>query len=127
MEKYTVFYKNKENDNIINIDFSIEKITKNMSEISKKQTKDEIKKLIRNNLYEYYVNDMLIKYNKSKLKELYDINHDDDWEITTNKILSTDTLSYKVLKIEKVPMCDGCRYDMMGQRDHMDIGGCLNN
>ena len=25
------------------------------------------------------------------------------------------------------PMCDGCRYDMMGQRDHMDIGGCLNN
>ncbi len=30
-----------------------------------------------------------------------------------------------IKSIKKLPSCEGCRYEYLGQRDHMNIGGCL--
>lgn len=32
---------------------------------------------------------------------------------------------YQVLSVKRISTCWGCRAECMGQRDHMDVGGCL--
>ena len=69
---------------------------------------DDVKNFLPD-IYKDYANNLELL--KKSMCSLYEIVH-----------------TYKISDIEKAPLCYGCLYDCMGQKDHMDcITGCLHD
>ena len=87
-----------------------------------------MKKRIKEYLYDHHLNHVMNKMSNNEFQHIYGIDKNtihDDWEINGKEVWKKDNPNYKALSIKKVVTCEGCKYNYLGQRDHMDIGGCL--
>ena len=76
---------------------------------------DNIKEEIIKNLKTHHLSSVLSKYERVN-----------NWEEKEEEVWERDRPMYFPISIEKLPECDGCRYDCPAQKDHMGPGGCLN-
>ena len=117
MEKvlhYSVDFETFDLEFSIYPDNNMDNIQKLFEKVMKQQIKNYHFDLVRNI---YTTNDM---------KEIYGIDIDnDDWDEMVKSVWYQDKPSYKAIKVNKLSSCEGCRIGALGQRDHMDIGGCL--
>lgn len=85
-----------------------------------------LKYKIKEYLYDHYANIVINSFDSNiTLKDKYNIDDVFNWEEVTKKIWEKDRPKYKAISVVEVPVCEGCRYNAQGQRDHMDINGCL--
>lgn len=92
----------------------------------KEQKKANIKNAIQSEIKIHHANEMHDIHGASNFNYIYGISYNDRcedivWEQDKRHYMKR----YKIKKVEKLSPCEGCRLNAPGQRDHMDIGGCL--
>jgi hypothetical protein len=115
-EFYRVKFEDFSLDIIIDLD-------KEMTSTKNKLIRLQIEKAVQ----EKYYYKVKRKYNSDEIKEIYGLELDyDNLDQIISYIWHQDHTSYPVpIDISEQSKCYGCRYNCPGQKDHMDIDGCL--
>lgn len=87
--------------------------------------KDLIRAELRSALKTHHYMSATSGYTIEDIHDIYGIDPSDSWDNIVSTIWDFDQPKYKAKSIKKLPSCEGCRYNAPGQKDHMQIGGCL--
>lgn len=88
--------------------------------------KDLIRNELRTCLKSHHTDIIRELHSDDEIEEIYNIDPDiDEWDDIINKVWSIDKPTYTARSIKKLPTCEGCRLNTLGQKDHMDEDGCL--
>lgn len=95
-------------------------------ELSGVERKKLFKEELSIRLKDHHYNITTETYKDSEIERIYGLDlENDEWDHITNTIWDHDQPTYVAYGVTKLPYCEGCRLDAPGQRDHMDVGGCL--
>ena len=98
----------------------------NKTKTRKKLIKRELNKAVTCYLYFMITKNL----NDEEIENEYGVNFDTQkfskiMKHAVNKYMLDNNKKYKAQNIKRLPQCEGCRLDALGQNSHMEPGGCL--